>query len=86
MGALLAPIVTLPPRVKAEGRLPVAANSRLNGIMETPSRIAMRSSLALIWKRPSGVSSGAAAPPVPGCSLEPLRPILEPSSDRPRSR
>ena len=63
------------------------ARSRLNGVMETPSRIAIRSSLALMWKWPVRrvVRRRAGAPP-PGCSLEPVRPILEPSSEWPRSR
>jgi oligoendopeptidase F len=60
-------------------------DSKLNGAMATPARIAIRSSLALMWKCPSGVSS-CVAPPPPGCSLEPVRPILEPSSEWPRNR
>ena len=87
MGAALAPSTTLPLKLTADGRMPMPAKSRLNGVMETPLRIAIRSSLALMWNLPCGVSSGGgpAAPP-PGCSLEPVRPILEPSSEWPRSR
>ena len=82
----LAVLDNCPDSDRVAGRCPIPDRSRLKGATDTPSRMAKRSRRALIWNGPSMLSSSlAGAAPLPGAALVPLRPIMDPSSDAPRS-